>query len=303
LVLQDDLSLYIYGPRGLPLEQVSTSRFVTWFHQDQVGSTRLLTDSSGKVTGAFTYDAYGILVQATGTVVPRIGYAGQYTDPESSWEYLRARYYDPATGQFLSRDALTAVTRAAYGYAANSPLNATDPTGHCLGWLWGASDCQFSPPASVDQALSNASDGGVTCTVFDGDSCEPIIPTAGICVSGEIAPWENAAFGSLCVTESHWNQFATTFGPGVGYGTPGGSLTIGPMFSNADHPCQLKGLFSEVGGSLPEIPLGGSAQFGTDNQGNPIWVGFFGMSWGSPGAYGGFNNTMVHPLGGNCSCT
>lgn len=40
-----------------------------------------------------------------------------------------ARYYDPTTGQFLTRDPAEAITRSAYGYAYNNPLNLIDPTG------------------------------------------------------------------------------------------------------------------------------------------------------------------------------
>jgi RHS repeat-associated protein len=43
-------------------------------------------------------------------------YADQYTDAETRFQYLRARYYDPATGQFLSRDPITAQTRSPYAY-------------------------------------------------------------------------------------------------------------------------------------------------------------------------------------------
>jgi hypothetical protein len=47
--------------------------------------------------------------------------------------YLRARYYDPATGQFISRDPLTAMTGAPYSYGDENPLDITDPTG-LFGW-------------------------------------------------------------------------------------------------------------------------------------------------------------------------
>lgn len=43
--------------------------------------------------------------------------------------YLRARYYDPATAQFLSRDPMVATTRSPYGYVAGNPLNQSDPWG------------------------------------------------------------------------------------------------------------------------------------------------------------------------------
>jgi RHS repeat-associated protein len=64
-------------------------------------------------------------------VSARVGLAdaGQYTDAETGFQYLRARYYDPATGQFLNRDPLEAVTREPYGYVGGNPLNGTDPLG------------------------------------------------------------------------------------------------------------------------------------------------------------------------------
>ena len=43
--------------------------------------------------------------------------------------YLRARYYDPSTAQFISRDPAVATTRAPYAYVSDNPLNATDPSG------------------------------------------------------------------------------------------------------------------------------------------------------------------------------
>lgn len=64
-------------------------------------------------------------------------------DAETGFQYLRARYYDPATGNFLTRDPIEALTREPYGYVGGNPLNATDPSGlWCLaynneGWLQG----------------------------------------------------------------------------------------------------------------------------------------------------------------------
>jgi len=53
----------------------------------------------------------------------------QYADAESGHYYLRARYYDPISSQFISRDPAVTSTREAYGYAGDSPLNGSDPTG------------------------------------------------------------------------------------------------------------------------------------------------------------------------------
>jgi RHS repeat-associated protein len=127
-VLVDGATNLIYGPQGLPIEQV-TSGTTYYFHQDQNGSTRALTDSNGNVVRTASYDPYGTLSGSTGTVTTPFGFDGQYTDSESGFQYLRARYYDPSTAQFLSRDPLAGVTHSPYGYAEDSPLNATDPTG------------------------------------------------------------------------------------------------------------------------------------------------------------------------------
>jgi RHS repeat-associated protein len=56
-------------------------------------------------------------------------FAGQYLDAESGFYYLRARYYEPATGQFLSLDPAANRTREPYGYVMDSPLNRTDSSG------------------------------------------------------------------------------------------------------------------------------------------------------------------------------
>ena len=52
-----------------------------------------------------------------------------YIDAETGFTYLRARYYDPTTGQFISQDPLVALTRSAYGYVGGNPLNGIDPSG------------------------------------------------------------------------------------------------------------------------------------------------------------------------------
>jgi RHS repeat-associated protein len=59
-----------------------------------------------------------------------LGYDAQYTSSDTGLIYLRARVYDPATGQFLSRDPLASVTRAPYNYALDNPVNLGDPSGY-----------------------------------------------------------------------------------------------------------------------------------------------------------------------------
>jgi RHS repeat-associated protein len=128
LLLDDGHASYIYGPQGLPIEQISEET-PTIYHHDQLGSTRMLTNESGEATATFTYSAYGQPAGSTGTQTTPLGFAGQLTNEQSGLQYLRARVYDPVTGQFLTRDSIEALTREPYSYAGVNPLNYTDPSG------------------------------------------------------------------------------------------------------------------------------------------------------------------------------
>jgi len=132
LLLSDGTNSYIYGPGGLPVEQISSGGTVTYLHHDQQGSTRLLTGSTGTVTGKCTYGAYGTPT-CEGTTTTPLGYDGQYTSSDTGLIYMRARVYDPATAQFLSVDPLGAISGEPYSYAGDNPINETDPSGLLFG--------------------------------------------------------------------------------------------------------------------------------------------------------------------------
>jgi RHS repeat-associated protein len=146
LLLQENATSYIYGPGGMVLEQIQdsgTTGTPYYYHADQLGSIRALTDQAGAVVATYAYDAYGSTTASTGSVANPLRYAGEYQDVESGLYYLRARYYDPASQQFLTRDPLVAATEQAYTYAAGSPLNATDPSGLDPGGPSGYDDPEF----------------------------------------------------------------------------------------------------------------------------------------------------------------
>ncbi len=128
-LLSDGQNSYIYGPGSTPIEQINQAGTPTYLHHDQLGSTRLITDQTGNATGTFTYNPYGTISASSGAASTPFGYADQYTDAETGLQYDRARYYDPTTGQFLTRDPLNDLTQETYSYAGDSPTNNIDPTG------------------------------------------------------------------------------------------------------------------------------------------------------------------------------
>jgi len=99
-----------------------------------MGSVRGLSDASGNVVDTYSYDAYGMLLDKTGSTINPYRYRGEQYDPELSAYYLRARYYQPGTGRFLTTDAVEGMIgdplsahRYLYGY--NDPIHNLDPSG------------------------------------------------------------------------------------------------------------------------------------------------------------------------------
>ena len=105
-----------------------------YFHTDALGSTRLLTDEANQATDRYNYTGYGVLANRTGSSDNAHLYTGERLQSETGDYYLRARYYDPSLGQFLSRDPFTGmpttpVTMRPYLYASVDPINNIDPLG------------------------------------------------------------------------------------------------------------------------------------------------------------------------------
>ncbi|MGH2458094.1 MAG: RHS repeat-associated core domain-containing protein, partial [Chloroflexota bacterium] len=130
-VLTDGTFKYIYG-LGLAYA-VDSSGNVQVYHTDGLGSVRAITDGSGNLIQTDETDEFGIPTSPQGTSPQPFGYTGQQADG-NGLVYLRARYYDPTSGRFLSQDPLRGAfadpqTLNPYAYAGNNPPTLADPTG------------------------------------------------------------------------------------------------------------------------------------------------------------------------------
>lgn len=89
-----------------------------------------LTDTTGALAQTYTYDSFGNTTASTGTLRNYFQYAAREFDTETTLYYMRARYFDPATGRFLSEDPWDAEDDSnLYEYVGNNPANFVDPLG------------------------------------------------------------------------------------------------------------------------------------------------------------------------------
>jgi RHS repeat-associated protein len=131
-----------YGLQRISENQIISNTWTPSFYQyDGGGSTRLLTNAAGAVTDSYDYDAFGNKINSTGTTPNNFLYRGEQFDSDLGLYYLRARYYNPLTGRFMSRDPndpqpidsngapVDPKSLQKYLYAGGDPINAMDPTG------------------------------------------------------------------------------------------------------------------------------------------------------------------------------
>ncbi|NEQ99797.1 MAG: hypothetical protein F6K30_24355 [Cyanothece sp. SIO2G6] len=125
-------------PKGHDLIAQHRGDDTYFYHVDGLGSTRLLTDIDGAVTDRYWYDAYGELISSLGDTENSYLYTGEQFDEALGEYYLRARYYDPDSGRFVSRDPFEGfltdpLSLAKYPYVHGNPVNSTDPSGLLVG--------------------------------------------------------------------------------------------------------------------------------------------------------------------------
>jgi RHS repeat-associated protein len=126
---------YTYGLQRIDEEQVVSNTWTPSFYgYDGGGNVRNLTNASGTVTDQYEYDAFGNSFTVSGSTPNNYLYRGEQYDPDLGLYYLRARYYNPITGRFMSRDPLGGKltdpeSLNKFLYANGDPTNKIDPTG------------------------------------------------------------------------------------------------------------------------------------------------------------------------------
>ncbi len=125
---------YVYGTSLIG--KVGSDNVARYYHYDGTGHVRAITDSTGAVVERYDYDAFGSLRNTPTGLANDRRFTGEQYDAETAYTFLRARYYDPVLGRFISKDSFKGVKNDPqslnrYAYVGNNPVNRSDPSGKC----------------------------------------------------------------------------------------------------------------------------------------------------------------------------
>ncbi|KPK90727.1 MAG: hypothetical protein AMJ94_08615 [Deltaproteobacteria bacterium SM23_61] len=119
---------------------------IYYYQKDGLGSVVALTDEAGKVVQSYAYDSFGKIINQAGSFGNTFTYTAREYDEETALYYYRARYYDPRTGKFLTKDPIgfAGGDVNVYRYVTNNPVNRIDPLGLYDLWDFGEDTLSFA---------------------------------------------------------------------------------------------------------------------------------------------------------------
>ena len=179
---------------------------VYYLHQDALGNTRLETTSTVAIKFKSDYVPYGTAYQPTGSEVFR--YTGKPYDAATGLYYMGARYYDPATGRFITQDSYPGSmsdpsSMNLYAYARDNPMRYTDPSGH----LSMVNRYDFGGTTDPTyRIITGTTCSGAACTVTTTATYDGYAST----ISTAISSFTSAAVGPTRASVITTTSFTTT---------------------------------------------------------------------------------------------
>ena len=186
-------AIYVFGPGVDAPIKVKRGATIATYHSDGLGSIEVVSDVAASVDLAnYEYDAFGVLVNTSGTFDNAYTYTGRELDASGLY-YYRGRYYLARIGRFLSPDPAGLAGGAnTYAYVSSNPVNFVDPFG-----LFG-----LAAPGAPPSRLFDFSFGDFENEAFSADSLQNLGYRAGYVLSktGAVRAEYDLLAGSLLST-------------------------------------------------------------------------------------------------------
>jgi RHS repeat-associated protein len=135
--VSDGTATYYRTPTGRPVA-LTRNGLTSWVAANRHGDATMLhtaATETNPVVGTQAFDPWGAPITP---VVAPIGYQSNWTDPTSKQAWMNARWYQPKTGSFTSRDTILgplggpSAGHNRQTYANNNPMTFWDPTGRFM---------------------------------------------------------------------------------------------------------------------------------------------------------------------------
>lgn len=128
------LARNVWGNELLYRKDVASNKS-GYYRYNSHGDVVSIADGNGSDLNTYDYDSWGNLVSRTEGISNPFTYSGEIYDDETGFYYLRARYYDPKVGRFISEDTYKGqvenpLSLNRYTYGWNNPSRYKDPSGH-----------------------------------------------------------------------------------------------------------------------------------------------------------------------------
>ena len=107
---------------------------LNYYHNDNLGSPRVVTDSDGNVVERIDYLPFGSEITDSNE---KIKYNSKELDEDTGLLYYGARYYDSASGRFITADSVKGkiedpLSLNLYSYVKNNPVKYVDLKGELV---------------------------------------------------------------------------------------------------------------------------------------------------------------------------
>ena len=180
---------FVYDKNVVSMSKAGNSYY---YLQDELGSPMYMTGTNGAPVSSYAFDDFGRSVDpftgklkksankqsgnhaytTEGNIIQPFAFTGYQEDEVSGLMFAQARFYDAASGSFLSEDPRKGfinkpLTINHYGYCFGNPVGFSDKNGKLPGWMEDAWDAACDVTVDAwDVACDVASDAwDTTCEV------------------------------------------------------------------------------------------------------------------------------------------